>query len=135
MTDSIDTEADSSAPDQVPEKKIPAGETGGDDASLEDELAQSKAVAEEHWAKYLRVAAEMENYKKRNIKEREILTKYGSQGILQELLPILDNFQRAIESANESFPIRTDAMIVLLLATLMACVLCGFGLRTRRKKS
>lgn len=50
----------------------------------------------------LRLAAEMDNYKKRAIKEREALTKYGSQGILQELLPILDNFQRAIKSANKS---------------------------------
>lgn len=50
----------------------------------------------------LRLAAEMDNYKKRAIKEREALTKYGSQGILQELLPILDNFQRAIESADGS---------------------------------
>ena len=50
----------------------------------------------------LRLAAEMDNYKKRVLKERESLIKYGSQGIAQELLPILDNFQRAMESASKS---------------------------------
>ncbi len=50
----------------------------------------------------LRLAAEMDNYKKRVAKERESLIKYGSQGIVQELLPILDNFERAIEAAGKS---------------------------------
>lgn len=65
---------------------------------LETARAENAAAAD----LMLRLAAEMDNYKKRAIKERESLTKYGSQGILQELLPILDNFRRAIESANES---------------------------------
>jgi len=48
------------------------------------------------------VAAEMDNYKKRSARERESLIKYASQGILQSLLPVLDNFERAIEFADKS---------------------------------
>ena len=50
----------------------------------------------------LRLAAELDNYKKRVAKERESLIKYAAQNIVQELLPVLDNFERAIESASES---------------------------------
>ena len=98
MTDSIDTEADASAPDQVPEKKIPAGETSGDDASLENELAQARAVAEEHWAKYLRVAAEMENLRKRAARDVENARKYGIERFAEELLGVIDSLEMGLEA-------------------------------------
>ncbi len=50
----------------------------------------------------LRLAAELDNYKKRTVKERESLIKYANQNIIRELLPVMDNFERAIESANKS---------------------------------
>ena len=50
----------------------------------------------------LRLAAELDNYKKRVAKERESLIKYANQEIILALLPTLDNFQRAIESAEKS---------------------------------
>ena len=64
---------------------------------LEEARSENAAAAD----MMLRLAAEMDNYKKRVVKERESLIKYGSQGIVQELLPILDNFERAIESAGK----------------------------------
>lgn len=65
---------------------------------LETARAENAAAAD----MMLRLAAEMDNYKKRVDKDRQSLIKYGCQGVVQELLPILDNFERAIESANES---------------------------------
>jgi molecular chaperone GrpE len=50
----------------------------------------------------LRLAAELDNYKKRVAKERESLIRYAAQDVLQELIPVLDNFERAIESADKS---------------------------------
>ena len=65
---------------------------------LETARAENAAAAD----MMLRLAAEMDNYKKRVAKERESLIRYGHQGIVQELLPVLDNLERAIESANQS---------------------------------
>jgi molecular chaperone GrpE len=84
------------------EESEEAQESDEDMARMQQELETARSENAAAADMMLRVAAEMDNYKKRAIKERETLTKYGSQGILQELLPILDNFQRAIESANES---------------------------------
>ena len=50
--------------------------------------------------KYLRLVAEFENYKKRTIKEKEDFAKYSKENIISEILPILDDFERA-QKTNE----------------------------------
>ncbi|MFD0962731.1 nucleotide exchange factor GrpE [Pseudofulvibacter geojedonensis] len=64
---------------------------------LQEELAKEKD-------KFLRLFAEFENYKKRTSKERIELFKTASQGVMQAMLPVLDDFDRAwieIEKSND----------------------------------
>jgi molecular chaperone GrpE len=89
--------------------KPPAEGTAEREASVEEtevtaeqEMARMQQELEEANDTMLRLAAELDNYKKRVAKERESLIKYATQDIIQELLPVLDNFERAIESANKS---------------------------------
>ena len=63
--------------------------------SLEEEL---KATQD----RYLRLAAEFENYKKRVQKDQAEYTKYATERLLRELLPVLDNLQRALQHAQQS---------------------------------
>ncbi len=49
---------------------------------------------------YIRLAADFDNYRKRQAQERESLLKYGAENILKKLLEVLDNFDRG-EKANE----------------------------------
>lgn len=49
--------------------------------------------------KYLRLAAEFDNYKKRSEREKQSSVKYATEGLLQELLPILDNLEQALQAA------------------------------------
>lgn len=54
--------------------------------------------------KYIRLLAEFDNFKKRSRKEREILLKYNGEEAWKSILPILDDFERAIkenENAND----------------------------------
>ena len=46
----------------------------------------------------MRVAADFENYKRRQEREREEMTKYAGQQVITNLLPVLDNFERALQS-------------------------------------
>ncbi|GAI96184.1 unnamed protein product, partial [marine sediment metagenome] len=48
---------------------------------------------------YTRTYAEMENIKKRGIKEREELAKYANESIIKEILPVIDNLDKAISHA------------------------------------
>ena len=61
-----------------------------------DELAKVKADLEEMENKYLRVQAEMANIQKRNAKEREDAAKFRAQSLATELLPVIDNLERAL---------------------------------------
>jgi molecular chaperone GrpE len=61
---------------------------------LENDLANEKD-------KFMRLFAEFENYKKRTSKERVELFKTASQDLMTSLLPILDDFERALNHINE----------------------------------
>jgi len=63
-----------------------------DSVSLEEELEQTKE-------KMLRIAADADNYKKRMEREKEKMVKYAGENILRELLPTVDNLERALEQA------------------------------------
>lgn len=62
---------------------------------LEELNILKQEVAENH-AKYLRALADLENYRKRSIKERSDLLKYQGEKILFDLLPVLDNLELAL---------------------------------------
>ncbi len=65
------------------------------EARLEEELAKEKD-------KFLRLFAEFENFKKRTAKERIDLFKTANQEVLQALLPVLDDFDRAMTQISKS---------------------------------
>lgn len=64
---------------------------------LEKELADAQAVIDDLRDKMLRAAAENENFKKRVERERQASLKYAGETILKEILPVVDNLERAIE--------------------------------------
>ncbi|WP_080874659.1 nucleotide exchange factor GrpE [Oceanobacillus timonensis] len=65
-----------------------------------DVEAQAEALKnekEELENRLLRLQAEFDNYKRRTLKEREAERKYKAQDMVQELLPVMDNFERALQ--------------------------------------
>ena len=69
---------------------------------MQKELNEAETQTQVAIDKMMRLAAEFDNYKKRNAKEYENIRKYAAENIIKELIPIVDNFERAIESATES---------------------------------
>lgn len=63
--------------------------------SLEEKLKEKEE-------KYLRLAAEFDNYRKRTIREKADLTRLAGEYILSGLLPVIDDFDRAIESMDST---------------------------------
>ena len=57
-----------------------------------------QAQLDEMRDKYLRLSAEFDNYRKRSLKERMELIKYASEDVLQSILPVVDDLERAINS-------------------------------------
>lgn len=70
-----------------------------EDLSIEEQLKQDLDKEKD---KFLRLFAEFENYKRRTAKERLDLFKTANQEVLQSLLPVLDDFDRALAEITKS---------------------------------
>jgi molecular chaperone GrpE len=60
-------------------------------------IAQLEAKIEEVENRALRAQADFENYRRRTLQEKEAANKYRAQNLVTELLPVLDNFERALK--------------------------------------
>jgi molecular chaperone GrpE len=69
--------------------------------SLEELLAAKEKEAGENWDRFLRERADLENYRKRVNREKEELLNYGNKSLIEEILPIVDNLERALAHASE----------------------------------
>lgn len=67
-----------------------------------DEVSLLKEELEAEQNKYLRLLADFDNFKRRNQKDKEIQQKFRSQSLLTDLLPVLDNFERALAVETKS---------------------------------
>ncbi len=91
------------------ENNIPADTEATEVVATEEAKAEvSKAEAElleklaEMQDKYLRLMAEFENYRKRTLREKIELTKNAGEEIIKGILPVLDDFERALKIIDES---------------------------------
>ncbi|MBZ8173063.1 nucleotide exchange factor GrpE [Staphylococcus cohnii] len=71
----------------------------------DEEIQQLKNNVQEEEEKYLRLYAEFENYKRRIQKENQTMKAYKAQDVLNDILPTIDNIERAlqIEGEDEQF--------------------------------
>jgi len=84
-------------PEEAAEKSEP------DDTSpkeLEEKLAEAQAQAKDYHDRMLRMAAELENVRKRASREMEDVRKYATENLIGQLLTVVDNLERAIASAS-----------------------------------
>ncbi len=65
-------------------------------------LEEAEKESSENHDKYLRACAELENYKKRAARDREDFIKYGNETLIKDMLPTVDNMERALEHASDS---------------------------------
>jgi molecular chaperone GrpE len=85
---------DQNAPEVTPE-------SSGDLAELQKQLAEKTKEAEENYARLLRLAADMENLRKRQERERAELLQFANENLVKELLPVVDNLERALDHGRQ----------------------------------
>jgi molecular chaperone GrpE len=91
--------------------------------AVKKELAEKAGEADKYRDLYLRERAELENFKKRMQRERAEALKYENETLIRELLPTIDNLDRAVEhargeSAAQSLSAGVEMVLNALLATL-----------------
>ena len=78
-----------------------SGGGGGNNKAMEVELNKQKELLEEANDKYKRLLAEFENARNRNEKESKRMYDIGAKEVLEKLLPVVDNFERALQAIPE----------------------------------
>jgi molecular chaperone GrpE len=84
------------------EKKQAQVEKAVEEPTLEERAAALEAERDEHLNDLKRLAAEFENYRKRVARDQESLVARAHERLVKELLPVLDNLERALEAARDS---------------------------------
>jgi molecular chaperone GrpE len=75
-----------------------------------EELRREKDALQD---RLLRSAAEFDNYRKRVDRERRDLAEYTAADVMKELLPVVDNLERALAAAGEGDPLRKGVELIL----------------------
>lgn len=94
-SDPLDDQVLESAPDATPDGEIA-------DVDFQAEAAKLKDLA-------LRARADLDNFRKRSLREKEDAIRYANNSLLEKLLPVIDNFELGLDAARNA----TDAASVL----------------------
>ncbi len=91
-------------------------------ADLKQELVRKEKEAADNYDKFLRAVADLDNYKKRAIKEKADIIKYGKEEVIKDVLPFMDSLDRALEHADNSDAQAFKEGIQLIQEQLLCCL-------------
>ena len=101
---------------------------------LEKELEEAQTAIEEQKDKYLRLSAEFDNYRKRTIKEKAELILNGGEKSISSILPVIDDFERAIKTMETAKDVSAVKEGVELIYNKFMAVLAQNGVKVIETK-
>lgn len=87
--------------EDIPQGTSESPEYGDANQGESGELEKLRTELEEQKQRTLRAQADFDNFRRRTVKEKEELGKYASAKLITELLPVIDNFERALNTGSE----------------------------------
>ena len=91
---------DDQADQGVNQEQETVSDRDGNIAELRLQLNAKEEEARNNYDRYIRQVAEMDNFKKRTARDREESLRYANETLVKDLLPVIDNLERAIEHAS-----------------------------------
>ena len=101
---------------------------------LEKELEKAQEEIEEQKDKYLRLSAEFDNYRKRTMKEKAELILNGGEKSLSSILPVVDDFERAIKTMETATDVQAVKEGVELIYNKFMATLAQNGVKVIETK-
>ena len=101
QTDSVENNDETTETSQDNLQEDDSQEIAEDVDPKDEEIQQLKKDVQENEEKYLRLYAEFENYKRRIQKENQTMKAYKAQDVLNDILPTIDNIERALQIDGE----------------------------------
>ena len=121
MSDTIPTEPNDTT--QVPSPQSDAG------SKLEAQLAAAKQEAAANYDRYTRSVADLENFRKRSLREKEELRLYAVSGLMEDVVPILDNLGLGLAAAKQQTDVKSIVNGVSLTLDQFKTTLGRHGLK------
>jgi molecular chaperone GrpE len=110
------------APEAAP---APASATPGPDELL---AAAKKEVAASH-DRYMRAVADLENYRKRTLREKEELRQFAAASVMEDVIPILDNLSLGLAAAKQQTDVKAITDGISLVLEQFKATLAKHGLK------
>ena len=112
------------------EKETPLSE----EEKLAQELEKANEQIEEQKDKYLRLSAEFDNYRKRTMKEKAELILNGGEKSISSILPVIDDFERAIKTMETAKDVKAVKEGVELIYNKFMAVMAQNGVKVIETK-
>ncbi|MEO6875990.1 MAG: nucleotide exchange factor GrpE [Opitutaceae bacterium] len=95
-----------------------------------DPLAAAKQEAATNYDRYLRSVADLENFRRRTVREKDDLRQFATSRVLEDLLPVMDNLALGLAAAKQpSADLKSLAGGVEMVLTQFKSALAGHGLK------
>ena len=92
------TQDEAAENEEIQEEDVQDSAAPTEEEKLAQELEEANKVIEEQKDKYLRLSAEFDNYRKRTMKEKAELILNGGEKTIGSILPVVDDFERALKN-------------------------------------
>ena len=102
--------------------KVVAEDHPQENVDINKKLEEKEKEATDNYDKYLRAVADLDNYKKRAIREKADIIKYGKEDVIKDILPFVDSLDRALEHADSSDVQAFKEGIKLIQEQLLSCL-------------
>src|SRR5271170_7780726 len=100
------------------------------EAPLAEQLSAAKKEAADNYDRFMRSAADLENFRRRSVREKDELRQFASSRLLEDLLPALDNLTLALASAKQpKADLKALATGVELVQQQLKAALASHGLK------
>lgn len=93
-----DKHEQTSTPEHISTDQIQEEVPSANEESETAELIKAKSEVQQNYQRYLRAQADLDNFRRRTMKEKETLAKYATEQLISQLLSVLDNFERALRA-------------------------------------
>jgi len=95
------TDESAATPNPEPAVPAPAAPESAPSADLAAQLATAKKETADNYDRFMRTAADLENLRKRTLREKEELRLYSASRVLEDLLPVMDNLALGLTAAKQ----------------------------------
>ena len=128
------TQDEAAENEEIQEEDVQDSAAPTEEEKLAQELEEANKVIEEQKDKYLRLSAEFDNYRKRTMKEKAELILNGAEKTISSILPIVDDFERALKNMETATDVAAVKEVVELIYNKFMSVLGQDGVKVIETK-